>query len=113
MPPEEKRVFIYFALPFLFWLFGYPSVYVLQQEVNFLPTFLMLCAFFAGFAVWDTLILDLLIFCIFTPSFIIIPGTAREGYSNMKYHLVSGTKGILMSVVFSGILALKMTLLKI
>ncbi len=37
--------------------------------------------------------------------FIIIPGTVREDYSNMKYHLVSGTKGVLMSVAFSGVFA--------
>lgn len=71
----------------------------------FLTNYLILCAFFAGFALWDTLVLDLLIFCKLTPRFIVIPGTVREDYSNMKYHLVSGTKGVLISVVFSGVLA--------
>jgi hypothetical protein len=103
--PEEKRIFIYFALPFLLWLFGYPIVYVLGQQSTFLADFLTLCAFFAGFALWDTLILDLLIFCKFTPRFVIIPGTVREDYSNMKYHLVSGAKGFLMSVAFSLVLS--------
>jgi hypothetical protein len=110
--PKERRVFIYFALPFLLWLFGYPIIYVLQLEANFLTDFLSLCAFFAGFAVWDTLILDLLIFCKITPGFIVIPGTVREDYSNMKYHLASGIKGLLMSTAFSGILALIITSLK-
>jgi hypothetical protein len=108
---EEKRIFLYFALPFLLWLFGYPIVYVLGQQSAFLTDFLTFCAFFAGFALWDTLVLDLLIFCKFTPRFVIIPGTAREDYSNMKYHLVSGTKGMVMSISFSGILALIMALL--
>jgi len=45
-------------------------------------------------------------------SFIIIPGTVREDYSNMKYHLVSGTKGVLMSAVFSGALAAILTFIK-
>jgi len=108
--PEEKRIFIYFALPFLLWLFGYPLIYVLGQESAVLANFLVFCAFFAGFALWDTLILDLLIFCKLTPRFIIIPGTVRDDYSNMKYHLVSGAKGVLMSVVFSGVLAAIMML---
>jgi uncharacterized protein len=99
--PEEKHTFIYFALPFLFWLFGYPIFYILQQEANFMANFLTLCAFFAGFAAWDTLVLDLLIFCKLTPHFIIIPGTVREDYSNMIYHLRSGAKGVLMSFAFS------------
>ena len=110
--PEEKRIFIYFALPFLLWLFVYPIIYVLGQDSTFLTNFLTLGAFFAGFALWDTLVLDLLIFCKITPNFIIIPGTVREDYSNMKYHLVSGTKGVLMSVVFSGALAAIMMLIK-
>jgi hypothetical protein len=108
--PEEKRVFIYFALPFLFWLFGYPIFYILQQEANFTTNFPTLCAFFAGFAVWDTLVLDLLIFCKVTPRFIIIPGTVREDYSNMTYHLRSGVKGVLMSVAFSLVLSAIMML---
>jgi len=110
--PEEKRIFIYFALPFLLWRFAYPIVYVLGQHSTFLTDFLILCAFFAGFALWDTFVLDLLIFCKLTPRFIFIPGTVREDYSNMKYHLVSGTKGVLMSVVFSGALAAILTFIK-
>jgi len=110
--PEEKRIFIYFALPFLLWLFVYPIAYVLGLHSTFLTNFLTFCAFFAGFALWDTLVLDLLIFCKLTPRFIIIPGTVREDYSNMKYHLVSGTKGVLMSAVFSGALAAILTFIK-
>ena len=71
---------------------------------------MLLIAFFAGFALWDTLVLDLLIFCKMTPRFIIIEGTSREDYSNMKYHLVSGAKGLVMSLVFSGIVALLLSL---
>ncbi len=103
--PQERKLFIFFALPFLFWLFGYPIFYVLQQDFNLSTNFLNLLAFFAGFALWDTLVLDILIFCRITPRFIIIEGTSREDYSNMKYHLVSGTKGLVMSLVFSGVLA--------
>jgi len=102
--PEEKRIFIYFALPFLLWLFVYSIVYVLGQHSTFPTDFLTFCAFFVCFAVWDTLVLDLLISCKITPRFIIIPGTVRKDYSKMKYHLVSGTKGVLMSVAFSGVL---------
>jgi hypothetical protein len=108
--PQERKLFILFALPFLLWLFGYPILYVLQQDASLSTNFLMLLAFFAGFALWDTLVLDLLIFCKMTPRFVIIKGTSREDYSNMKYHLVSGAKGLVMSLVFSGILALLLSL---
>jgi hypothetical protein len=121
MPPEvtakvpgktsqERKSFITFAIPLLLWMFGYPIFYVLQQDASLSTNFLILLAFFGGFVLWDTLVLDLLIFCKMTPRFIIIEGTNREDYSNMKYHLVSGAKGLAMSVVFSGILALPLNL---
>lgn len=103
--PEERKVFRFVALPFLLLLFGYPLFFALQMNEGFGATFISLIAFFAGFALWDTLVLDLLIFCKFTPRFVIMPGTIREDYSNMRYHLVSGAKGLLMSIVFSGLLA--------
>ncbi len=104
--PAEKRQLYFFAIPFLLILVIYPIAYVLQQpSAGFLDRFLIFSLFFAGFAVWDTLVLDLLIFCKLTPGFVVIPGTTCKDYANMKYHLVSGAKGIVMSIVFSVILA--------
>ncbi len=117
MPPEvivkapaktlaEKQLLLKTAaIPFLGLLIAYPIIYVLQQNANWLSYFLILCVFLAGFDVWDTLILDLLIFCKLTPRFIIIPGTERQDYANMKYHLISGAKGLVMSIVASSVLA--------
>lgn len=104
--PQERKSFLVVAIPFLLLLFGYPVIYTLQTKADFLINFVTLCAFFASFAVWDTLVLDLLIFCTFTPRFVIIAGTERKDYSNMRYHIKSGTKGLLMSLVFSGVVAL-------
>jgi hypothetical protein len=107
--PEENKLFLWVALPFVLLLFAYPIGYVIQEGTNLATSFLVLLAFFAGFAVWDTLVLDILIFCKLTPRFVIINGTERGDYSNMKYHLVSGAKGLVMSSVFSAILALVLT----
>jgi hypothetical protein len=104
--PEEKRLLLKtVAIPLLLLLVAYPTIYVLRQDANWLNYFLLLCAFFVGFDVWDTLILDLLIFCKLTPSFIILPGTERKDYQNMKYHLVSGAKGLVIAIVFSAVWA--------
>ena len=110
--PAERKLFIGIALPFVLLLFVYPIVYAIQQDVNLLTCLGILLAFFASFALWDTLVLDILIFCKLTPRFVIIEGTTREDYSNMKYHLVSGAKGLMMSAVFSGILAVLITVIK-
>lgn len=110
--PEERKLFVRIGLPFVLLLFVYPIVYVIQQDTNLWTCLWTLLTFFASFALWDTLVLDLLIFCKFTPRFVIIDGTGREDYANMKYHLASGAKGLLMSVVFSGVLALIVTFVR-
>jgi hypothetical protein len=112
VPPktsEENKLFLWVALPFVLLLFAYPIGYVIQEGTNLATTFWMLLAFFAGFAVWDTLVLDILVFCRLTPRFIMINGTTRADYANMKYHLASGAKGLVMSAVFSALLALVLT----
>jgi len=108
--PQERKSFLVVAIPFLLLLFGYPLMYILQTKADFITNFLNLAIFFAGFALWDTLVLDLLIFCTFTPRFVIIKGTERKDYSNMQYHIQSGVKGLMMSLVFSGIAALTLLL---
>ncbi|HPH97608.1 MAG TPA: hypothetical protein PKW33_13555 [Anaerolineaceae bacterium] len=110
--PDEKRLLLFAAVPFLLLLIVYPIIYALQQDMDWLTSFVVFCAFFAGFDVWDTLILDLLIFCKLTPSFIIIPGTERKDYVNMKYHLISGAKGAIMSIGFSLFLAVALAAIK-
>jgi hypothetical protein len=110
--PAERKLFIGVALPFLLLLFVYPIAYAIQQDTTLGATTWTLLAFFASFALWDTLVLDLLIFCKLTPRFVIIDGTTRADYSNMKYHLISGAKGLIMSVVFSGLAVSMITLVK-
>jgi hypothetical protein len=124
MPPEvrnkvpekteqERKVFLRIALPFLALLFGYPIIFLLQAQKDLFTNFLTLAAFFISFAVWDTLVLDLLIFCQFTPRFVIIDKTSRADYSNKQYHLISGAKGLVMSILFSGLFAIIITFIKI
>lgn len=110
--PQEKKIFTGVAIPFLVLLFVYPIVYATQQGTDLWTSLWILLAFFSSFALWDTLVLDLLIFCKLTPRFVIIEGTLREDYSNMEYHLASGAKGLVMSAVFSAVLALIITLIR-
>jgi hypothetical protein len=51
-PGEKRLLLIAVAIPFLL-LVGYPIVYVLRQDANWLNYFLILCAFFVGFDVWQ------------------------------------------------------------
>ncbi len=109
--PAEKQRLLVSGLPFLAVMLAYPVVYVLTQNTaGFAGNFLILYAFFAGFTIWDTLVIDLLIFCTLTPGFLIIPGTTRADYANKKYHLLAGAKGLGISLVFAVILAAILTL---
>lgn len=112
--PDEKRTALITGLPFLLVMILYPVIYVLlQQSVNFLQNFLFFCAFFMGFTLWDTLVLDLLIVCTITPRRFLVPGTSREDYRNKLYHIKSGSKGLVISIVFSAVFAAIISLVNI
>lgn len=125
MPPEvvakvpartaaEKRTALITGIPFLLVMIFYPIIYVLlQQSDNYLQNFLLFCAFFMGFTIWDTLVLDLLIVCTITPARFLVPGTTRADYRNKLYHLKAGSKGLLISIVFSAAFAGIITLINL
>lgn len=125
MPPEvvakvpartdaEKRTALITGTPFLLVMIFYPIVYVfLQQNVNYLQNLMLFCAFFVGFTVWDTLVLDLLIVCTITPRQFLVPGTTREDYRNKLYHIKAGSKGLVISLVFSAVFAGIITLVNL
>ncbi len=116
MPPEiihkvpartkdETRKFAFVAFPLLLVMFGYPIIYLVQCHGDWWTNFFIMGAFYVGFNLWDTLLLDLWLFSTVTPKFILIPGTERSDYSNKAYHLRSGAKGMVISVCFSAVLA--------
>jgi len=64
----------------------------------------LLFLFFFSFDICDTFILDLLIFCGITPRFIVIEGTERRDYKDVRYHLKSGAKGLIILIIASLVL---------
>ncbi|HCS40798.1 MAG TPA: hypothetical protein DIW44_14605 [Anaerolineaceae bacterium] len=125
MPPEvvakvpartatEKHTALITGLPFLLVTILYPIIYVLlQQSANFFQNFLLFCAFFMGFTIWDTLVLDLIIVCTISPRRFLVPGTNREDYRNKLYHIKAGSKGLVISLVFSAVFAGIITLVNL
>ena len=54
----------------------------------------------------DLLLLDWLMFCFITPSFVIIPGTeGMKGYKDYGYHFRAFLKGTILSVVAGLVIA--------
>ena len=98
---SEKWWFAISGIPLGLVFFFYPAVvtaFLYDQPVHIV---LSLFAFTAGFALWDTLILDLFIFCNITPKKMIIEGTTVQDYKDKTYHVKSGVKGFVMALMYS------------
>ena len=109
VPPKtdsEKRQSIIAGIPFLALLFAVPfiSTLTLQRQFGgYLPFLqLFLNAFGVGFIfnLVDLILLDWIMFCTFTPKFLVIPGTeGMEAYKDYGYHFRASLIGTVISVV--------------
>lgn len=109
----EKRQTIWYGLPFLLIMFGYPLIvgahFALRNDWQFWQILTFTWGMTLFFNVYDLLILDWLLFCFITPKMVVIPGTeGNEGYKDYWFHFVGFLKGIgitlVMSFVQSGII---------
>ncbi len=108
VPPkteEEKRLSLILGLPFLVLLLVAPLLSTLAfvrgsgGAVPFLDTFLHAFGVIFAFNVVDWLLLDWVIFCTLTPSFLIIPGS--EGMAACKdyaFHFRGFVVGTVLSL---------------
>jgi hypothetical protein len=109
IPPqtrEEKKASLICGFPFLFILAGFPLVLGFIGKFSWQQSFLQIgLQFFTlvfSFNLVDLLILDWLVFCTLTPSFMVLPGTqGNPGYKNYRFHFIAFLKGSLFSVIAS------------
>jgi hypothetical protein len=102
--PQEKRLSLLLGVPFLLLLAAVPLVSCLnlenqaQEPVSFWTLFVNAFGVVFIFNLVDWLLLDWLMFCTITPSFVVIPGTAgMAGYKDYFFHL----RGFLIGSVLS------------
>ena len=115
VPPKttkEKRQSLVVGIPFLFLLVAVPFISTLTlkhqsgEAISFLPLFLNAFGVVFIFNLVDLLLLDWLMFCFITPSFLIIPGTeGMKGYKDYAYHFRAFLKGTILSVVAGLVIA--------
>ncbi|MFD3273783.1 nitroreductase [Paenibacillus dendritiformis] len=106
-PTEKKQftavgtiVMLLIFVPFV------SSIYAYGNDVTFWGAFLHLYLVFNMVSLADLIILDWLIFCAITPSFIVIPGTrGAAGYKDYRFHLIGFLKGAVMSAAVCLLLA--------
>jgi hypothetical protein len=107
VPPKteaEKRQSLILGLPFILLVFAGPllSTLALNQRLggaaSFLTLFLNAAAVAFAFNLVDWLVLDWLIFCTWTPRFLVVPGTeGMAAYRDYAYH----TRGFLIGSGFT------------
>ena len=115
VPPKtaaEKRQTLYWGLPFWVFLLGCPSLAALSVKAangSFLEIFVAAFGVLFLSNLVDWLILDWLIFCTITPTFVVLPGTeGMAGYKNYGMHfrgfLIGTVLAILIGLIISAIL---------
>lgn len=109
--PAEKRAARLWGIPFMLTLIaGLVLSGILlkrgQPDARFLTVYADTLGVALFFNTWDLLVLDWLIFCTITPSFLVIPGTAGlPGYKDYKHHVIAFITGAISSVVIAAIVA--------
>lgn len=98
---EEIRWFVILGIPMGLVFFFYPNVITALLYNQLHHIMLSQFAFTAGLALWDSLILDLFIFCGITPTPMIIHKTTNNDYKDKAYHIKSGIKGLVVATVYS------------
>lgn len=104
---EENRQSFVVGLPFLVVLFGFPLAATYRFHVFSHAGFLASWAYGGGvalaFNLWDLVVIDWLVFCAWTPSWLVIPGTAgHPAYKDYGFHF----RGFLIGTALSAILGL-------
>lgn len=107
---KEKKAGRRNGIPFLLLLAGFPLFIALVFKflglVSFVELWLRIFVLMFSFNLVDLVILDWMIFCWLTPSFMALPGTeGRPGYKNYRFHFIGFLKGTLIVLVASLVIA--------
>lgn len=103
---REKRITLLIGVPFMLLVFLVPFLSTMALKTQFGESeFLALALHAFGvsfiFNLVDLLILDWFMFCLWTPRFIMLPGTEDMGqaYKDAIYHLKKAGNGTLISII--------------
>jgi hypothetical protein len=112
VPPktaQERRQTVYWAIPLFLLFLGFPVAAALTAEAAGADILtIALCAFGVGVVInlFDLLILDWLLFCTWTPHFVVLPGTeGMAGYKDYGQHFRGFLVGTVISAALSAIIS--------
>lgn len=101
---EERRGFLFMALPVLILVTAYMIFSVYSDYFNTSTPYLILYLHsFIILMVWnalDLVVFDWLLFCKINPAFMVMPGTKdNPAYKDYKYHFIGFMKGTVLAAV--------------
>jgi len=115
VPPKtdlEKRQSLITGIPFLLILLAVPliSTLILKRQsgetISFILLFLNAFGVAFTFNLVDLLLLDWLLFCFVTPSFLVIPGTeGMQAYKDYGFHFRAFLMGTVLSIAAGLVIA--------
>ncbi len=122
VPPrtrKELRHGILLSIPFLLAALAVPllSTWLLSRQnggtISYWIALVSIFGVYSVFYLFDLIVLDLLMFCTWTPGFLVIPGTeGMAGYKDWRMHVKGHmTTGLLLLGVMTALLALVPTFL--
>jgi hypothetical protein len=111
---QERRQTVYWAVPLFLLFLGFPVAAALRAEAAGGGVLtIALCAFGVGVVInlFDLLILDWLMFCTWTPKFVVLPGTeGMAGYKDYGLHFRGFMIGTVIFAVVSAIIVVIVSL---
>ncbi len=112
VPPKtavEKRQTLYWGVPLWVFLLGCPTLAALSVKAangSFLEIFVAAFGVLFLSNLVDWLILDWLIFCTITPTFVVLPGTeGMAGYKNYGMHFRGFLIGTVLAILIGLVIA--------
>jgi hypothetical protein len=100
---KERWMSLLVGLPFLLALIGFPIYATFRAfagtEARFVALWSYAFGILCAFNLWDWLVIDWIVFCTFTPRWVVIAGTeGHPAYKDYFFHF----KGFLLGIAFSG-----------
>jgi len=108
---KERTLAVFIAVPWFVFVLGFPVLSTLALkaklggEIPFTTASLNVLIQYATATVGDLVLLDWLIVSMWTPKFVIIPGSAKEDYKDFSHHFKSHAKAVIPMIIFGLIVA--------
>lgn len=106
---KEKRETFIFGFPFIMMMTLFPLLTGLWLRISYHFSVIECFLYGAGivfiFNLFDLLVIDWLIFCTLTPSFIVVKGSHKADYADFSFHFSAFLRGLIFTLIAAALTA--------